>query len=343
MGQLVGAIEGIGEACRALDFPIVSGNVSLYNETNGAAILPTPTIGGVGLLADWSTDGDASASRREGEAILLVGAPPAGARISASRSICARSTAARTARRRRSTSPHEKRVGDFVRGLIRDGIVTAVHDLSDGGLAVALAEMAMASGIGADDRRSSTAHRRSPAFFGEDQGRYLVTVRPRPTSTRSCDARPRPPASSSPWIGTTGGDRFETRRGACDICCRSCRRAHESLVSGLHGRRGCERRRPTMAMNARDIEALIKTALPDAKVVDPRSRRRRRPLCRRGRLRDASAARPASSSTRWSMTRSRATWAACCTRWRCRPARRVSRRVDARQTGQTAAGPRIKR
>ena len=103
MGQLVGAIRGIGEACRALGFPIVSGNVSLYNETNGEAILPTPTIGGVGLIADWSKMVRIGFPA-EGEAILLVGAPPHGERISASRSICATSSAARTGRRRRSIS-----------------------------------------------------------------------------------------------------------------------------------------------------------------------------------------------------------------------------------------------
>ena len=74
MGQLVGAVKGIGEACRALDFPIVSGNVSLYNETNGQGILPTPTIGGVGLIADWSKMARIGFAA-EGETILLVGAP----------------------------------------------------------------------------------------------------------------------------------------------------------------------------------------------------------------------------------------------------------------------------
>ena len=104
MGQLVHAIKGIGEACLALDFPIVSGNVSLYNETNGRGILPTPTIGGVGLLPDWSQMariGFAAAERGDpaGRRARL-----AGARISASRSTCATCSAARTARRRRSTS-----------------------------------------------------------------------------------------------------------------------------------------------------------------------------------------------------------------------------------------------
>ena len=148
MGQLVVAIKGIGEACRALDFPIVSGNVSLYNETNGQGILPTPTIGGVGLLPDWTKMARIGFAA-EGEAILLVGAPATwGTHLG-------QSVYMRDIHGRSDGPPppvdlaHEKKVGDFVRKLIRDGLATAVHDMSDGGLAVALAEMAMASGIGA--------------------------------------------------------------------------------------------------------------------------------------------------------------------------------------------------
>ena len=101
MGQLVGCIRGIGEAARALDFPIVSGNVSLYNETNGKAILPTPTIGGVGILDDF-TRSMTLAFKAEGEAILLVGEAQAG---SANRFICAKSAGGRRARRLRSILP----------------------------------------------------------------------------------------------------------------------------------------------------------------------------------------------------------------------------------------------
>src|SRR5207253_5731330 len=72
MGEIAAAIDGIGEACRALDFPVVSGNCSLYNETNGEAILPTPAIGGVGLLADVQRMATI-AFRREGDAVILIG------------------------------------------------------------------------------------------------------------------------------------------------------------------------------------------------------------------------------------------------------------------------------
>jgi phosphoribosylformylglycinamidine (FGAM) synthase-like enzyme len=103
MGQLVRAIQGLGEACRALDFPIVSGNVSLYNETNGQAILPTPAIGGVGLLADWRHSATL-AFKHEGSLFSWRERRIDGALGSASRSTYAKSTGAKTARRRRSIS-----------------------------------------------------------------------------------------------------------------------------------------------------------------------------------------------------------------------------------------------
>ncbi len=168
MSQLVHAIKGIGEACTALGFPIVSGNVSLYNETNGQGILPTPTIGGVGLIADWSKMARIRFAA-QGEAILLAGAPvQLGTHLG--QSVYLRDIHGRTD----GPAPHvdlahEKRVGDFVRGLIESGLATAVHDCSSGGLALAVAEMAMASGIGATVN-ALEGHDPIPVFFGEDQG-----------------------------------------------------------------------------------------------------------------------------------------------------------------------------
>ena len=145
MGQLVGCIRGIGEAARALDFPIVSGNVSLYNETNGNAILPTPTIGGVGLI-DQFTKSMTIAFKAGGEAILLIGDTRGWLGQSLYlRDVCGREEGAPPP----VDLAAEKRNGDFIRSLIRDGLATAVHDVSDGGALVALAEMAIASGIGA--------------------------------------------------------------------------------------------------------------------------------------------------------------------------------------------------
>jgi phosphoribosylformylglycinamidine synthase len=205
MGQLVEAVRGIGEACRALDFPIVSGNVSLYNETSGQGILPTPTIGGVGLISNWRHMARA-AFAASGEAIFLVGAP-AGWGSHLGQSIYLRDLHGR----REGPPPpvdlaHERKAGDFVRSLIRSGIATGVHDLSDGGLAVGLAEMAIASGIGAAIGVPDAANP-IPAFFGEDQGRYLVTVRAEHVDAMLTETQKL--GIVAPWIGTTGGETLQ--------------------------------------------------------------------------------------------------------------------------------------
>ncbi len=170
MGQFVECIEGVAEACRSLAFPVVSGNVSLYNETQGKGILPTPAIGGVGLIADV-TKSVGVAFRAAGEKILLVGETEGWL----GQSIYLREILGREA----GAPPpvdlgREKANGDFVRDLIAKGLVSAAHDLSDGGLAVALAEMAMAGGMGATVAAPCGD---TPAiWFGEDQGRYLLTA-----------------------------------------------------------------------------------------------------------------------------------------------------------------------
>jgi phosphoribosylformylglycinamidine synthase subunit PurL len=200
MGQFVGCVRGITEACKVLDFPVVSGNVSLYNETNSRAILPTPTIGGVGLIDDF-TKSATLAFKREGEAILLVGETTGWLGQSMYlREICAREDGA--------PPPvdllEERENGDFVRSLILDGTATAAHDISDGGLLVALAEMAMASGMGAvltKTPRDIPAH---AYWFGEDQARYVMTV----PADESDGVLARARAAGVPaWrIGVTGGD-----------------------------------------------------------------------------------------------------------------------------------------
>ena len=173
MGQIVRAIEGMAQACRALDFPVVSGNVSLYNETSGVAIPPTPTVGAVGLLEDSSRRAG-YATLRGGQVLVLVGE---------TRGELGQSLYLRECLSRRDGAPPpvdlaaERRAGDLVRGLIRDGLTVCVHDLSDGGLAVAAAEMAMASGVGL----SLTIQGEAPdtaLLLGEDQGRYLLALTP---------------------------------------------------------------------------------------------------------------------------------------------------------------------
>jgi phosphoribosylformylglycinamidine synthase len=172
MGQFVGCLRGISAACTALDFPVVSGNVSLYNETNGRGILPTPSIGGVGLLADF-TKSATLAFKVAGEAILLIGETQGWLGQSVYlRDICGREEGAPPP----VDLAVEKRNGDVVRGMIHAGTATAVHDLSDGGLLVALAEMAIAGCMGATLDAAPQATVPHAWWYGEDQARYIVTV-----------------------------------------------------------------------------------------------------------------------------------------------------------------------
>jgi phosphoribosylformylglycinamidine synthase subunit PurL len=200
MGQLVGCIRGIGEACRALEFPVVSGNVSLYNETNGRAILPTPTIGAVGLLDDFMRSATL-AFKAADEAILLIGETQGWLGQSLYlRDVCGREEGAPPP----VDLDAERRNGDFMRILIHENIATAAHDVSDGGLLVAIAEMAMASGIGAA-LTSSPADIRAHAFwFGEDQARYVATVHA--GAVDAIIARAAIAEVPVRRIGTTGGE-----------------------------------------------------------------------------------------------------------------------------------------
>ncbi|RXT46185.1 phosphoribosylformylglycinamidine synthase II [Bosea sp. Tri-44] len=222
MGQLVGCIRGIGEACKALDFPVVSGNVSLYNETNGVSILPTPTIGGVGLLADVTKHATIG-FKAEGEAILLIGETKGwlgqGAYLA---TVCGREEGAPPP----VDLAIERRNGDFVRSLISTGRVTTCHDLSDGGLAVALAEMAMAKGIGAtiETLPAGPTH---AVLFGEDQGRYLLSVAAGAIDAIVAEAK----AAGVPaqLIGKTGGSELALP-GEAAVSIAALRTAHESWL-----------------------------------------------------------------------------------------------------------------
>ncbi len=195
MAQIVEALNGMGDACRALDYPIVSGNVSLYNESKatggGSAILPTPAIGGVGLMLDHATMATIR-FKGEGEAIWLIGGPDSGGHLG--QSLFLREVHGQEA----GDPPQvdlaaERRNGEFVRELIADSRVSAVHDVADGGVLVALAEMAMASGIGCTlDSMNDAA-----SAFGEDQSRYLVTAPAHDDLSA--------PGIAVRRIGTTGG------------------------------------------------------------------------------------------------------------------------------------------
>ena len=234
MGQIVGCLEGMSEACIALDFPIVSGNVSLYNETKnddggGSAILPTPAIGGVGLLGDW----DKSASiafKAEGEHIVLVGHSDSHAGQSLWLEIC-------HGRREGPPPPvdlaAERRAGETVRQLISDGLVTAVHDCSDGGAAIAVAEMALAGGIGMTMTVAPEIPNPGAILFGEDQGRYIVTTRDPGAVRAAANAN----QLFAVEIGTTGGDALTfdlvDRGGRQSASLAELRAAHEGFLPTL--------------------------------------------------------------------------------------------------------------
>ena len=197
MGQFVGCVAGIGEAGRVLDFPVVSGNVSLYNETNGEAILPTPVIGGVGLIDNLNRTANC-AFKAKGDTIILIGNTTGW--LGASMYL-------REAEGREDGAPPpvdlatERKNGDFVRGLISSGQIDTCHDISDGGLLVAIAEMAMAGGIGAEITSPETDIPLFAWAFGEDQARYVITSNKSETILNTAQSA----GISARIIGVVGG------------------------------------------------------------------------------------------------------------------------------------------
>jgi phosphoribosylformylglycinamidine synthase len=223
MGQFAAAVRGMAAACLALDFPVVSGNVSLYNETNGAAILPTPAVGGVGVLED--------AAQAVGLALpadhdlVLVGTTVGWL----GQSLWLREIAGREA----GAPPPvdlaaERRAGDFVRARILAGEVAACHDVSDGGLLVAVAEMAMASGVGAVLEAPPAGMPPHGWWFGEDQGRYVLAVRDG-AALLAAAAAAGVPASR---LGRSGGGDL-VPAGASAISVAVLRAAHEATLPAL--------------------------------------------------------------------------------------------------------------
>jgi phosphoribosylformylglycinamidine synthase subunit PurL len=220
MGQFARCIDGMREACLALDYPVVSGNVSLYNETNGKGIWPTPAIGGVGLIDD-AAKSLTLAFKRPGDAILLVGE---------TQGHLGSSLYLREVLGREDGAPPpvdlaaERRNGDAVRAEILAGRVSACHDVADGGLLVALAEMAMAGGVGA----SVAAPPGVPAhafWFGEDQSRYVLTT----SDPAAVTARLGAVGVAVRRLGTTGGDSL-TVEGADAISTAELRRINEAWL-----------------------------------------------------------------------------------------------------------------
>jgi phosphoribosylformylglycinamidine synthase len=220
MGQFAGCIQGMADACRALDFPVVSGNVSLYNETDGKAILPTPAIGGLGLIEDVTRT--AIAAFTAPDLVILV--------VGTGIGHLGQSLYLRELFGKEEGAPPpvdlaaERRNGDLVRALIADGLVTGCHDVSDGGLLVAVAEMAMAAGIGCRLDLPADAG----ALFGEDQGRYVLAV----ADPAAVEARAAADGVPVARIGTTGGASLTgSRLGAISV--EDLTAAHEGFLPAL--------------------------------------------------------------------------------------------------------------
>ena len=223
MGQIVKAIEGMAEACRELDFPVVSGNVSLYNETNGAAIPPTPTVGAVGLIADYAKRADFS-GLKAGQALVLVGE---------TRGDLGASIYLRELMGREDGAPPpvdlavEKRNGDFVRSLIDSGQALVVHDLSDGGLIAAAADVALASNTGLTLKLDGSLAPHA-ALFGEDQTRYLIAVDDAPSVLLAAQKAGVPAVV----VGQAGGEALAAE-GLFSLPLATLRSAHEGWMPGF--------------------------------------------------------------------------------------------------------------
>ncbi|MCF8878534.1 phosphoribosylformylglycinamidine synthase subunit PurL [Hyphobacterium sp. SN044] len=227
MGQFAECVEGMAEACRALDFPVVSGNVSLYNETNGKAIPPTPAVGAVGLIPDISKRGTFG-NLAEGDVLMLVGE---------SHGWLGASLYLREIEGREEGAPPpvdlkvEKRNGDFVRAQIREGRLSIVHDLSDGGLAAAAAEVAMASGTGLNLAHEGELPLHG-FLFGEDQARYLIGA----TEAKAEAVRAAADEAGVPLtvIGLAGGDAL-TVNGEWTVSIEDLKRVNNAFLPALMG------------------------------------------------------------------------------------------------------------
>ena len=257
MGQFVAAVEGMSEACSALGYPVVSGNVSLYNETNGVAIPPTPAVGGVGVLEDAAKAvriGGAEA----GEELIAVGV---------TRGWLGQSLYLRDLFGIAEGAPPpvdlagERKAGELIRKLIDEGLVTACHDVADGGLIVAAAEMALASGRGLN-LTTPVKQRKAAFWFGEDQGRYLVAAAPAAADTLLLKAAMAGIQASK--IGRFGGpDLLLDGKDALSLL-----DLDDLFESALPAYMNGETPKETgpMPMAADDIRKLILEAMPDAEI-----------------------------------------------------------------------------
>ena len=225
MGQFVGSVQGMKEACLALKYPVVSGNVSLYNETNGQGIPPTPAIGGVGLIPDWTKTAKI-ALQSDGDLLLVIGRENGHLGQSLYQ-------LARTGKTEGAPPPvdlpEEIKAANLVRALIREGKTTTVHDCSDGGLLVAVAEMALAGDLGVALHPYEGRLPAHAAWFGEDQGRYVVAVTP--ALAEEVAERAKLLGLACRIVGRAGGDTL-TLKGEVPLALADLRAAHEGWLPG---------------------------------------------------------------------------------------------------------------
>ena len=263
MAELVGAIEGMAEACEALNYPVVSGNVSLYNETNGVAIPPTPAIGGVGVIDD-ATKAARIGGAEAGDELIAIGV---------TRGWLGQSLYLRELFGIVEGAPPpvdlsaERKNGEAVRKLIGEGLVTACHDVSDGGILVAAAEMALACGEGLDLKTPVKA-RRAAFWFGEDQSRYLVACAPGAADTLLLKAAMAGVQASK--LGRFGGAfiRLDSSggEGGDAIGLLDLMDLHERPLPDYMRAAATPSEESTMPMSADAIRKMIQEALPDATV-----------------------------------------------------------------------------
>ena len=225
MGQFVGAVQGMKEACEALRYPVVSGNVSLYNETNGIAIPPTPAIGGVGLVPDLARTADISL-KEEGNLLVVIGREEGHLGQSLYQQMA---TGKLEGAPPQVDLADEIKAGNLVRSLIREGKLRAVHDVADGGLLVALAEMALAGSLGVQLYPYEGRLPAHAAWFGEDQGRYVLEATPE--LAEDITERARFLALPARIIGRVGGESLALK-GETALTLRDLRAAHESWLPG---------------------------------------------------------------------------------------------------------------
>ncbi|MFM1815569.1 MAG: hypothetical protein RLZ98_2264 [Pseudomonadota bacterium] len=225
MGQFVLSVRGMANACKTLAFPVVSGNVSLYNETSGIGIPPTPAIGGVGLIPDTARRADI-ALKKQGQLLVLIGREQGWL----GQSLYQRHV---TGKFEGAPPPvelaEEIKAGTLVRNMIREGLTDTVHDVSDGGLIVALAEMALSGGIGIELFPYEGRLPAHAVWFGEDQGRYVVAVDP--GDGELVKERARLLALPARIVGRTGAKSLRLA-GESELALDALRRRHDAWLPG---------------------------------------------------------------------------------------------------------------